>query len=211
MPEEDKDMEQKREEVVHFLGEAFLGFLGAMAQEAETTPAVVDVPESPIPEGKTPEQFMEKAFELGKAQLTKRGRVNPAIFAFRKGQIRTYFIRNCHDGAFIAEVLKQVVRNETPESYGLIFETWMSAIPHGIDPKDIVPPTLDPNAKEALVGLYRGKEQFQLLQTFHRDEHDNKIIFEGEVQKLAGEVRAGRTETEGINVPIHDPTRDYIQ
>lgn len=203
-----EDKEQKREEIVHLLGEAVLGFLGAMAEQAEMTPDVMDTPEAPIPEGKTPEQFMEKVFQMAKERLEKRGKLNPAVFAFRKGQMRTYFIRNCPDGEFIAEVVKQVVRNETPEAYGLIFESWFKEIPTGTDPKDIVPPGMDPTAKEALVGTFKGKEQFQLLQTFHHD-HD-KIVFDGEVKKLGGEIVGTRPETEGLNVPLRDPTHDYI-
>ena len=207
---EDKDMETKRKEVAEFLGEAFLGFLGAIAHEAEMEPSVAEAPEALIPEGKTPEQFMEKIFGMAKKNLVDKGRVNPGIFAFRKGHVKTYFIRNCPGGEFIAELVKQVVKNEIPEAYGIITETWLSPQPKGVDPKDVIPPSMDPNAKEALVGLFKGKEQFQLVQVFRHDEQEhNKIVLEGDTEKMGGAIRTA-AETQGMNTPLRDPTRDYI-
>jgi hypothetical protein len=190
--------EEKREVLVHLLGEVVLGAIGRMAGEEDQTPVVSEVGEGPIPEGKSPEEFTEKLFDSAKQMLAKNGRVNPGIFSFKRDKtVKAFFIRNNPGGEFIKELIERIVRNDTPEAYAVIYESWWD------EAKKQVPAEMDPEAKEAIVALFKGRNTFQLIQVFHRDEQEHKkVIFEGDVKRTG--------DFKPIDVTLRDPTTDYI-
>jgi hypothetical protein len=191
--------EEKREVLVHLLGEVVLGAIGHMVEEEDQVPTVSEVPEGPIPQGETPEQLTEKIFNGAKDALVRQGEVNPGILSFKRNRtVKAFFVRNNPGGEFIKELIERIVRNDTPEAYAVIFESWWN------EAKKEMPPEMDPEAKEAIVGIFKGRNTFQLVQVFHRDEQEHKkVVFEGDVKRI-GDFKPA------LDVKLRDPTNDYI-